>query len=611
LDEGIGDVAGDSSGNGLDGTIVEANWVEPGYDDAGFCLEMDRVGYVDLGNPDALNFGTSDWTVTSWVNTTISGTDETERGTIFGNGGDWGGGVRYTSCISETQDGMVTLTCDDDSTKVQATATTAVNDGEWHFVVAMREGTEISVHIDGQREGENSVPASYDLSGTSQHNAYLGAITDHRDASLKKTYAGLIDEVRVYSRALSQGHIQGLYEGKAPNFHIAGDPSPADGDNAVVLALFQWSPGLNALLHDVYLGTDPNLGPDHLVQSRIPMAMYFHPAGLVPGTTYYWRVDEIEADMTTVHTGDVWTFLAQPFTAYLPAPADASYEASPDPNLALTWLPGQLAFEHQLYFGSSFSDVNEGAAATDMGITTETTFVLSDPLQPLATYYWRVDEIGAAGTAERGEVWSFATFSAIDDFESYTNDVGSRPFEVWIDGIGFSLPEPGNPGNGTGAAVGHDIWDPNSPHYNGSLMETGNVHGGLQAMPVSYNNSVAPNYSEIDRTWAAPQNWTANGANAIVLYVRGASGNVAEPMYVAVEDNARNVGIATQDATVVTTASWTQVEIPISAFTDAGVNMGAVKKMIVGFGDRNAPVPGGAGTVLFDDIRLVKAAAAE
>jgi len=80
--------------------ITDANWVEPGYDDTGFCLEFDRIGYVDLGNPDALNFGSGDWTVTSWVNTTISGTAEDQRGTIYGNGGDWGGGVRYIRSAS-------------------------------------------------------------------------------------------------------------------------------------------------------------------------------------------------------------------------------------------------------------------------------------------------------------------------------------------------------------------------------------------------------------------------------------------------------------------------------------------------------------------------------
>ena len=149
LDEGAGEIAADSSGSGLDGTITDATWSAPGYDDMGFCLEMERGAFVDLGNPDALNFGAGDWTVTAWINTTITGTAEADRGTIYANGGDNSGGVRYTLCVGELQDGQVTLTCDDDSTKAQATGTTMVNDGEWHLAVGMREGTTIRVAIDG------------------------------------------------------------------------------------------------------------------------------------------------------------------------------------------------------------------------------------------------------------------------------------------------------------------------------------------------------------------------------------------------------------------------------------------------------------------------------
>ena len=35
---------------------------------------------------------------------------------------------------------------------------------------------------------------------------------------------------------------------------------------------------------------------------------YPYPDGLIPGTTYYWRIDEIQADGTTIHTGSVWSF---------------------------------------------------------------------------------------------------------------------------------------------------------------------------------------------------------------------------------------------------------------------------------------------------------------
>ena len=50
---------------------------------------------------------------------------------------------------------------------------------------------------------------------------------------------------------------------------------------------------------------------------------------------------------------------------------------------------------------------------------------------------------------------------------------------------------------------------------------------------------------------------------------------------------------------------WTEWKIPLAEFIDAGVNMAAVRKMIIGAGNRTAPVAGGDGMVLIDDITVV------
>ena len=391
--------------------------------------------------------------------------------------------------------------------------------------------------------------------------------------------------------ALSETKIAGLMEGIAPSFVKAEAPSPADGDVTVVTPLLQWAAGTTALFHDVYFGTDPDLGPDDLVQARSPMALYYHVAGLTPGTTYYWRVDEIESDMTTIHTGDVWTFTAQPYTAYVPSPADGDNEASPDPNLALAWLPGREAVEHHVYFGGSFDDVNDGAASADQGTLTETSLVLPQALAPLTTYYWRVDETALDGTVRPGDVWSFTTFSLVEDFESYGEDIdgGTAIFQTWIDGID----------NGTGSYVGYELAN------NGTFSETATVHGGGQSMPLEYDNVNSPYYSEASRTWAAPQNFAAGGANTLVLYARGNSGNAAETLYVGLEDTAMRVGVAAR-TDALPTRTWARWPIPLSVFGDAGVNLAAVRTMYVGLGDRNAPTPGGAGLIFVDDIRLTQ-----
>jgi len=178
-------------------------------------------------------------------------------------------------------------------------------------------------------------------------------------------------------------------------------PEPAEAAVGVSSPLFRWAPGAGALLHSVYLGTSPELTEADLVSSRLPMTMYWHAPGLEAGVTYYWRVDEIEADMTTVHPGTVWSFVTQALTAYYPTPDDGAVTVAPAPTLS--WLPGKNAVKHHLYFGEDLEAVSEGAADTDKGELLETTYT-PEELQEATSYYWRVDEVLADGSLQAGAV---------------------------------------------------------------------------------------------------------------------------------------------------------------------------------------------------------------
>ena len=78
-------------------------------------------------------------------------------------------------------------------------------------------------------------------------------------------------------------------------------------------------------------------------------------------------------------------------------------------------------------------------------------------------------------------------------------------------------------------------------------------------------------------------------------------------LYVAVQDSTGKTATAT-NATVVTSAAWTQWKIPLSSFT--GVNMSKVKKLSIGVGNRANPTKRGAGKFCIDGIGLAKAAPA-
>ncbi|MHC4327632.1 MAG: LamG domain-containing protein, partial [Planctomycetota bacterium] len=211
--------ANDGSGNELHGTIVGDPAFVEGL--AGMALELDGVDdYVDCGNPTLLDFGTGDFTISAWINLTT-----TERATVYAKGGDNSGGIRYTLAMGESNDNKMTLTTDDDDNKRQARGGTVVNDGAWHHVVGMRSGNTSLVYVDGVEDGTLDLPEGYDLSGTTQHNALLGAITSHTDDSLEKLFAGLLDEVAIYDRALSVGEVR----------YLAGHRAPAATDASLVI----------------------------------------------------------------------------------------------------------------------------------------------------------------------------------------------------------------------------------------------------------------------------------------------------------------------------------------------------------------------------------------
>ena len=290
----------------------------------------------------------------------------------------------------------------------------------------------------------------------------------------------------------------------------------------------------------------------------------------------------------------------------------------------LRWTAGAWAAVHDVYFGQD-EELVANATPADTEIyrgRQELDMVMYEPeaLQWGTTYYWRIDEVNFVtveaedGTEDvneivwKGQVWSFTTaeFIVADDFELYTNnrDTGQAVFQAWIDGLGFSSPEPNNPGNGTGSIVGHDIWTRGSPHE--TIAETGIVHTGRQSLPLYYNNADEPYYSQTYRTWPVPQDWTLNGMDTFELYFNGASDNGPGQLYLSIEDDAGQIGVIIHpDRDAVLAAEWRQWSIPLADLIAAGVDVTAIRKISIDIGDLDIPQPGGIGIIYVDDIRVI------
>jgi len=199
---------------------------------------------------------------------------------------------------------------------------------------------------------------------------------------------------------------------------FATDPIPEDG--ALHMATWvglNWMPGEFAVSHDVYLGEnfdDVNDGLGDTFRGNQSTTNYIagfpgyaYPEGLVPGTTYYWRIDEVnDADPNSPWKGPVWSFTVPSRIAYAPNPPDG--DEFINPNVVLGWMPGLDAKLHTVYFSDNFDDVNEATGGKSQMVTT----YVPGPLEKEVTYYWRVDEFDGVATI-KGEVWSFTTIPSI------------------------------------------------------------------------------------------------------------------------------------------------------------------------------------------------------
>jgi regulation of enolase protein 1 (concanavalin A-like superfamily) len=197
-----------------------------------------------------------------------------------------------------------------------------------------------------------------------------------------------------------------------------------------------------------------------------------------------------------------------PVQAREPQPATAATDVSIEATL--NWRPGREAGSHKVNFGTDPDAVANGTAAAQT--VTEHSYAPAS-LDFGTTYYWKVDEVNTV--TYPGDVWSFTTqeYAVIDDFESYTDQAGEEIFSAWIDGFTTGL---------SGSTVGYFTAS------GGTFGETTIVHSGKQSMPLQYDNTAAPFFSEAQRTFDTAQNWTGNGADTLVVYFRGLAPGFAQ-----------------------------------------------------------------------------------
>jgi len=415
LDEGSGSTATDSSGNGNDGTLVD----NPVWDIAwitgpsGGAAEFYGVGtaggngdYFDCGSDPSLNT-TGPISIALWIRPDAD--DPEGNGTFTApmsktDGSDWSYQVRY-GWGQGAPEPYMSFTFNS-SPRAWAHVGKNLERYEWCHIACSHDGTTLTCYLNG--EETNSVPMG--------QFAGVGTPVNIGTDGWGCDWIGGIDDVRMYDHALSEPEILAAMEGEmSPQ---AWGPVPKNGElYTETWANMSWKPGPFAVSHDVYIGdnfddVDSGAADTFLGNQGAPSLVVGFPGfpladGLVPGTTYYWRIDEVnDADPNSPWKGDIWSFSIPPKTAYFPDPADGAEFV--DPDATFSWTGGYGAMLHTVYVGNNFDEVNDAVGGAPQG---QSTFA-PGPLEAEKVYYWRVDEFDSIET-HKGDVWSFTTPGAV------------------------------------------------------------------------------------------------------------------------------------------------------------------------------------------------------
>jgi len=204
MNEASGTVVEDSSGNLNTGTANGTTITTGKFGNARTFNGTTDV--INLANATSLSPGSSDFTTESWFKTTATGAykyiywdsvDATNAPSIqFGIAAD-----NKLNCLFR----------DSSSNQVSIGASGAVvTDGNWHHGACVRDGTTARLYLDGVQIATNTNTSLGAINTSTGRIPRIGGASTGEDV-ISAVFSGALDEVKLYSRALSASEISAQY----------------------------------------------------------------------------------------------------------------------------------------------------------------------------------------------------------------------------------------------------------------------------------------------------------------------------------------------------------------------------------------------------------------
>ena len=197
FDEGKGEAVTDSSDNGLDGKIAKGKpkWVDGKFDGA---MEFGGQDMVTVDDDNALDL--EEFTIAAWVNIPkVSGAWQ-----IIASKEHRNPTGRNYGLFGHINSGVVHYSFTTNSGWKSFDAKTVVTDGDWHHVAGTYDGSDFKLYLDGAVDAQVSPGTKPD----NHDNFFFIGGCDIGGYWM----TGVIDEVVLYNRALSEQELNDLIE---------------------------------------------------------------------------------------------------------------------------------------------------------------------------------------------------------------------------------------------------------------------------------------------------------------------------------------------------------------------------------------------------------------
>ncbi|MFH2050540.1 MAG: LamG-like jellyroll fold domain-containing protein, partial [bacterium] len=317
--------ANDESGKGNYGTVNGATLTTDRFGNENSAFNFDGIDdYIEIQNDG--DFDNQEFTITAWVKWEYGSTN---KGGIFNNGfnvdhyalcADSSGITIWTNWPTSDQTGTMYLT------KI-------LKDQQFHFLAARYNGQKREILIDGDQVHEDDFIEIIDYSIL--ENCFIGVNFPGND----EYFRGVIDDVRLFSKALTNNEIKLIQEDKDIIPPSYPQSLIADSDYNSVMLTWGKNRELDLLGYNIYRSTN-NISYNRIDSIYgFPADTFYADAAIVNGTNYWYKITAVdtnrnESEFSNIVSARPGDYTAPVVNIITPGPGFSIPEYMP---LTVTW----------------------------------------------------------------------------------------------------------------------------------------------------------------------------------------------------------------------------------------------------------------------------------